>query len=473
MKQFLTCKFKIHKPSLHKKQVMDHALKEYTLAYGDALAWAENNLDSVQEQGLFRENYTGKSIARLLPSPDRALHSSAKDSLKQDVGANLASYLELLTVAPDTSFPTCRDPSPDAIEGALEDFARCGNEDYDELRDRLLVTCRGSVMPLYFCRADGASQTKSGAARNRNFSLLWRSDKRQLLAVLYLLPMRHELSQSLNANQGNLVRLDTGEIFNSNSKTAILVSLEVGKNGWQEERFLKPAMNGQASIQSAFLVRDSKDYYLHVSFALKCESKYSPRTYLGIDRGILFTAAYGLVDTSGNVIGMGHLDDELRELQIKHGKERERLARNGKRITKRHYKRQAYDNILHCLVNELIAIAKEHQAQIVFEDLGVQVKGSRVVSRFRKMDKFMGYKCKMAGVPFRHVFAAYSSLICHKCGGGMERDDRVVTCKECGYVGHSDDNASINIARRALYRKGDWERKGGYRGFHRSFANDR
>ena len=473
MKQFLTCKFKIHKPSSHKKQVMDHALKEYTLAYSDTLTWAESNLDLVRENGRYRESFTGKSIARLLPTSDKALHSSAKDSLKQDAGGNLASYFELIASDPRISFPIGRDPSPGAIEGALEDFARCGIEDYDELRDRLLTTCKGSIMPFYFCRADGASQTKSGTARNRNFSLLWRSDKRQLLAVLYLLPVDHEFCLPLEATQGNLVRLDTGEVFRSNSRTAILVPLEMGSNGWQEERFLEPAMDGQASIQSAFLVRDNGDYYLHVSFALQCEGKYSPHAYLGVDRGILFTAAYGLVDASGNVLKIGHLDDELRELQIKHGKERERLARNGKRITKRHYKRQAYDNILHCLVNELIAIAKEYQAQIVFEDLGIQVRGSRVVSRFRKMDKFMDYKCKLAGVPFWHVFAAYSSLICHRCGGDMERNDRVVTCKECGYVGHSDDNASVNIARRALYRKSDWEGKGGYRGFHRSFANDR
>lgn len=472
MRQFLTCKLKIHNPSSHKKRVMDYALEEYTLAYGGALGWAKDNLDMIRANGLYKERYTGKSIAQLLPTSSCALHSSIKDSLKQDVGANLASYLELVASDPRTSFPACRDPSPIAIEGALDDFARCGDDDYDELRNRLLTVCRGFVMPLYFSRADGASQTQSGAARNRNFSLLGRSDKRQLLAVLYLLPAGYELCRPLGVGEGNLARLDTGEVFKSNSRTAILVPLQMGANGWQEARFLQPAMSGQASIQSAFLVRFGGEYYLHVTFALQCKGRYSAKSYLGVDRGILFTAAYGLVDANGGVLRIGHLDDKLRELQIKHGQERERLQKDGKRVTWRHHKRQAYDNILHCLVNELLEMAEKNQAQLVYEELNIQVKGGRVISRFRKMDKFTEYKSRLAGVPFRRVFAAYSSVICHKCGEDMVRNNRVVTCA-CGYVGHSDDNAAINIARRALYRKKDWEGKGGYRGFHRSFANGR
>jgi len=48
-------------------------------------------------------------------------------------------------------------------------------------------------------------------------------------------------------------------------------------------------------------------------------------------------------------------------------------------------------------------------------------------------------------------------------------DEELRAAGACGYAGHSDDNAAVNIARRALYRKADWP--GGYREFHRSFAN--
>ena len=476
MFQFLACVFKLHNPSRHKREVMDFALAEYTRGYAQVLNAASVTL--LREQGEYisrsgKAQYTGKSIASLLTYPATVeLHSSAKDSLLQDVAGNLASYLELEKSGAKVGYPVARNPSPTANEDALEYFihAGIGKDDFEQSQARYLAVVRGSVMPLYFCRADAASQTRTGGARNRNFSLLWNTKKRQLLAVIYLLPQGHTMGKPLQATQDNLVRLDTGEIFKSNSKSAILVPLEMGRNGWQEARFLEPAMQSDTTIQTAYLVRndDTDEYFLHVAFKMKCLPQYEPQAYLGIDKGILFTAAYAVVDLDGGLIELGHIDDQLRELQIKHGREREHLARNGKKVTRRYYKRKAYENILHGLANCLITMAREYQATIVVEDLNIQVRGSRVVSRFRKLDKILQYKCRLAGVPFRSVFAAYSSMICHRCGALMERDDRLVTC-ECGYQGHSDDNAAVNIARRALYRKKDWA--GGYREFHRSFAN--
>jgi hypothetical protein len=213
--QFLTCKFKIHNPSRHKRDVMDFALEEYTLAYSRLLDWARQNEDLLREHGKYKDRFTDKSIGALLPRPEAQLHGSAKDSLVRDVAGNLASYFALSEVDPRTSFPTCRDPDPDAIPGALNKLASVGAslDDYSQSRDELLTVARGSVMPLYFRRADGASQTGRGGARNRNFSLLWRTGKRQLLAVLYLLPRGHELCRPLSAGGANLVRLDTGEVL--------------------------------------------------------------------------------------------------------------------------------------------------------------------------------------------------------------------------------------------------------------------
>jgi putative transposase len=474
VKQYLTCAFKLHNPSAHKRAVIEHALHEYTVAYQEVLDRAQDD-EGIRENGRYKGKYTGKSVAEALPRPKAEMHSSAIDSLLLDVGGNLASYYELLEQDFDaTSYPTARDPSPEAEKEALDHFIAVGADqgDYDQARARLLRQTHGRFMPVFFRRADGASQTKSGAARNRNFSLV--ADERgRLFAVLYLLPAGHDLGRPLGATQGNLYRLDTGEVFKSNSKAAILVPLQVGRNGWQLEKFVRPARDsGDVSVKTAFLLKDERagEYYLHVAFEFTCPEPYSPEAYLGVDMGILFTAAYALVDGSGGaVIDIGHFDDELRALQIKHGRERERLARGGKRVTWRHYKTRAYDNILHALANNLVEMAKARQAGVVIENLNVQVRGGRVKSRFRKFGNILEYKCRLVGVPFRRVFAAWSSMICHKCGETMERDDRLVTCPACGYEGHSDDNAAVNIARRAMYRKRDWA--GGYREFHRSFAN--
>jgi len=479
MFQFLTCAFKLHNPSRHKRDVMDFALDQYTRGYAAMLDAV--NVDLLRRDGKYvpkdhpdRWRYTAKSIAPLLARPQVELHSSVKDSLLQAVAGNLASYLELERTGANTGFPVCRNPNPVADKHALDHFIHVGadQDDYDQSRAKYLAVARGSVMPVYFCRADAASQTPKGSARNRNFSLLWNTHKRQLLAVLYLLPQGHPLGHPLGVTQ-HLARLDTGEVFKSNSRGAILVPLE-GRNGWQEDKFLQPAMQDHATAQTAYLVRDdrSDEYFLHVAFRIECAAQYEPVTWLGIDKGILFTAAYAVVSADdGRVVTLGHFDDELRALQIKHGKERERLARNGKKVMRRHYKRKAYDNILHTLANELIAMALKYQAGIVVEDLDIKVRGGRVISRFRKFDRILRYKCRLAGVPFRSVFAAWSSQICHHCGETMGRDDRLVTCPACGYAGHSDDNAAVNIARRAMYHKDDWKGRGGHRAFHRSFAN--
>jgi len=453
---------------------MNFALGQYTRGYNDLLAYAKDNLETIKVLGKYREKSTAMSIGGLLPQSNCEIHSSGKDSLRRDVAANLASYFELVQVDSRTSFPTGRDPSPEADWNALANFiaAGIGNDDFETAQARLLSIARGSVMPLYFSRADGASQTSTGGARNRNFSLLTNPDKDKLLAALWLLPTGHELCQPLQATQNNLVRIDTGELFTSNSKTAILVPLQVGRNGWQSEKFLDAARNGSAKVKTAYLVRNDRsgEYFMHVAFEFECKEKYKPQAHLGVDKGILFTVAYGLVDAKGQVLDYGHFTDDLRDLQIKHGTERGRLARNGRRITRTDYKRQAYEQILHSLANKLIAIAIEHQAGIVVENLdNIRVKGKQVQSRFRKLDRYLEYKCILEGVPFRRVFAAYSSMICHKCGELLDRDDRVVVCNACGYNGHSDDNAAVNIARRVLYRKKEWE--GGYRAFHRSFAN--
>ena len=108
----------------------------------------------------------------------------------------------------------------------------------------------------------------------------------------------------------------------------------------EADKFLQPAMKSNTTIQTAYLVRNDRtgEYFLHVAFKIECLPKYKPVAHLGIDKGILFTAAYAVVNAEdGHVITLGHFDDELRSLQIKHGKEREYLARNGKRITRRHY----------------------------------------------------------------------------------------------------------------------------------------
>ena len=466
MSQYLTCAFKLHNPSAHKRAVLDYAFTEYTRAYSDLLEWARQHEAELAGQGKFRDKYTDKSVRALMP-PQSAVsapvHSSLKEALVGDVASNLASYLALKEGDFKPSFPVGRNPAPDALQIAEDDFAAClDTDDYDGLRNALMRQARGSYMPMSFSRADGA-------IANRNFSLLARQDGTGLFAVLYLLPAKHELCKPVGPLRDTLVRVDTGEVFKANPTVAILAPLELGDNGWQFDKFVNVSHKGQARVKSATLVKEADDYYLHVAFEFETVPAYEPQAYLGIDKGILFSAAYALIDREGRVLEMGHLDDDLRALQIKHGQEREDKQRRGRIATARDWKAKHYESVLHSLANRLIDLALKYQAQIVLEDLNIQVKGGRVVSRFRKLDSILTYKSALASVPKpRQIWAAYSSLICHVCGCKGERDDRAFHCPSCGYRGHADDNAAVNIARRVLYRKADWP---DYWAFHRCFAN--
>lgn len=459
----LTCVFKVHTPSAHKRAVMDYALHEYSLAYQRLLDWARAHDDLLREHGLYNGKMNTKALAAVLPRLSGRLHSSAYDSLGQDVGGNLASYYALAETAGDTGFPLGRDPSPQAEQHALDHFVLVGSDpaDYDDARNRYLAAARGQYMPLFFCRSEAG----------RNFTLLANGSKRQLLAVLYLLPKDHALTRPIEATQGNLYTLNTGEIFRSRSASAILVPLEVGRNDWQMLKFLEPTMQGKAQTKAAFLVKRGDDYYLHVTFEYPCPPIYEPRGYLGVDKGILITTAYALVDLQGTVQESGLLDEDLRQFLIETGRLRKATAQRGKGVNIRHYKQQEIEARLHRLANALIAKAKEARAGLVVEDLNpdFQVRGGLVVSRFRKFDHILVYKCKLEGVPFRRVFAAYSSIICPACGENLNRsaDRQQVSCPTCEYSAHADQSAAVNIARRALYRKAEWE---SYREFHRAFA---
>jgi len=478
--QFLTCVFKLHNPSAWRRKVLDHVFEQYTLAKTDLLKWCKLNLGAIQGQGKYeykrngkdKSKYTSMSIASCLPKTGGLnvdIASCLKESLIQEVAAGMASYLELEGQEGETGFPTSRDPSPEGWPNALDDLQVVGGSPDDEERAKanLLRQAKSSVVPIPF-------------VRSRDFAILYDVQQDRFFVALKMLPSGHCLGRPLG-QQGNLLNLndDMGP-FAARSRIMILVPLEVGRrNGgwhWQYENFLLPTIAGKASIQSAKLMRrengGAHDYFLHVSFAFDCPDLYKPEAYLGIDKGVLYTMAYGVVDLEGNVIEMGHYDDGLRSLQIATRRRIQKRQQQGQRVTIRDYRGRTHDGILHQLANRIVEKAANHKAQLVVESLNVGVRGGFVTSSWRKLDKILQYKCKLAGVPFGvGVSAAYSSIICIHCGELVERNDRVVTCRRCGAVEHSDDAASVNIARRAMYRKKDWEKKGGYRAFHRSFSN--
>jgi len=477
--EFLTGIFKLHKPSARRRTVLDHVLEQYTLGVASVLDWSLANLSHIEEAGTDRRGkYTGSSISKVLPkasSVEADIASCLRESVisRDGVGAMLASYFELRGTDEDTGFPIARDPSPtgwvDTIEDVLDEMGILGNDllTENQARSRLARQARSNVMPVQF-------------VRSRDFAILTNKAQTGFFIWLKLLPNGHELAQPIKP-QGDLVEVGTGEIFNYKGSSAILFPLEVGRHnggwGWQYHRFIEPVLAEQATPQTAKLVRENDDYYVHITFAFKCPDPYEPETYLGIDRGVFYSMAYGMVDRDGQIILMGHNEDGFRSERIAAGKKVQEKQRKGQRVTAKDWKGRSLDGILHTLANDMIALALEHRSQIVLEDLNIRIGGKFYKSAWKKMHKILEYKCKLAGVPFRRggIWAAYSSQICIYCGGLNEdrkRDGSPFICPWCGAVYHSDEGAGVNISRRVLYRKKEWEKRGGYRAFHRSFANE-
>lgn len=448
----------------------------------DMLTWVEKNLEWIRENGQYKGKFTGPSIQALLPNPTSAAMASAlKDGLKANVAAMLASYLALdAGDKQKAGFPVSRDPRPDAYDNALNDFTNCfllnspdtpkeqaeSVENY--YRAKMQLQARGSVMPLNFCRS-------------RDFVILTDVQKNRYFAWFKLSSQGDEANLQPNIDGDNLVDISTGEYFSKRKGSGVLFPLEIGERGWQNGKFFNSVLQRQATIQAGKLVKENGDYFLHVSFAFDCPEPYEPETYLGIDRGVFYTMAYAIVDRGGVVNLMDHVKDGFRDERLQAGQKIQDKQRRGKQITVKDYRQQNLDSILHTLVNRMIGLALEHRAMIVLEDLNIQIRGKFYKSAWKKLHKMFEYKCKLAGVPFKKegVWAAYTSKLCINCGELAERSKRdgetPVICHHCGFVGHADECAAVNIARRAMYRKADWggtkEKVGDWRAFHRSFAN--
>lgn len=473
--------FKLHNPSQKKRKVLDYAFEQYTLAIREILQQSEPLEDLYRDWGRviskakdgtlkMTEKYTADNIAVLLPGSgniSRSMGSQIKEGAARDISRMIASYI---SGEDTTGYPTVADPTPAGLGDVLRDFAQVGAdlEDEDISRTRLLKRLKSDVRPILFPRA-------------RDCRLLFdRLNNRFFVFMSGVLPADNSFDCPVNIDQTNLIDINTGEVFQRKSRTSILCPIELGCNGdewgWQYERFILPTLQGCASLKEAHLVRKGDEYFLHAAFVFDQVDPYEPQAYLGIDRGIVFSMAYGIVDLQGNVLLKHSEPDGYRNEQIRMGLKRQKKQRLGYQTTAKDFKRKALDGILHKVVNSILDQAVAYQAAIVIEDLGIQVKGKWVQSAFAKIERILEYKCALRGIPYRGgVFAAKSSMICIHCGELVQRQKesyQTVTCPACGAVEHSDEAAGVNIARRAMYKKAEWLDRGGYLGFHKSFSRE-
>ncbi len=77
---------------------------------------------------------------------------------------------------------------------------------------------------------------------------------------------------------------------------------------------------------------------------------------------------------------------------------------------------------------------------------------------FAQFGRFLTYKATVAGVALVQIDPAYTSQTCSRCGHVDKRNrcsQSKFECGRCGFVGHADHNAAVNIATRGVERWGE------------------
>jgi IS605 OrfB family transposase len=213
-------------------------------------------------------------------------------------------------------------------------------------------------------------------------------------------------------------------------------------------------------------VRRDGDWYLHATVEVPEEPLTDPvNGFVGVDMGIVNIA------TSSD--GARTAGSRLNRYRRRQARLRARLkakkTSSARRLLKKRRRKEARfaADLNHRISKRIVAEAQRTGRGIAVE----QLTGIRARVRLRKPQRamlhswafaqlgaFVAYKAEQAGVAFVEVDPAYTSQTCHDCGWVDKRNRRSQSdfeCDRCGFVGHADHNAAINIAARGVERWGE------------------
>lgn len=480
--QFLTCAFRLRTPSTRKKILLDNAIAAYTDAVAQVLSWCEANLDVIVLDGRMMtkkkdngelvaiDKYNARSVSSAVPSSgkwDFVLPGNLKEAAVMDACSMMASYIELLKVeGQDPSFPNAFNDVGDEYSAALSGFLTLADdlELEKELRSKLLRKPRVPLRPITFLR-------------KRDFSVLVNDDLDQFYLLLRPLPDTAEMERV--EFDGNLTDIATGERI-TGKKKAVLYPLQIGKagRGWQFFKFILAALDGNATLKAAKLIPLNDGYSLNVSFAFACDKPYTHSAYLGVSKSVLKFLTYAVTGLDGRVLAIDSSPTGLDAVKVAVNARVAEKQRKAQRVSLRDYRGQVQDNVLHNIANYIIDVAKRYRAAVVVESTdppeSKKLGKDKLAAPWRKLVFILQYKSTLAGVPFiGERFSVYATSICPRCGtlAKYVKKEHQYCCATCHLSFFPSESASINIARRAFYRKAEWDKRGGYMAFHLSMRD--
>ena len=187
--------------------------------------------------------------------------------------------------------------------------------------------------------------------------------------------------------------------------------------------------------------------------------------FVGVDLGIVNIAT----TSDGNRVAGARLNRYRKRQQRLRMRLKAKKTTSARRLLKkrRRKERRFVADLNHRISKRIVAEAQRSGRGIAVE----QLTGIRERVRLRKPQRatlhswafaqlggFLAYKAQVAGVAFVQVDAAHTSQTCHACGLVDKRNRRsqaLFKCGRCGFVGHADHNAAINIATRGVERWGE------------------
>ena len=214
--------------------------------------------------------------------------------------------------------------------------------------------------------------------------------------------------------------------------------------------------------ETDLVCRDGK-WFLYASVEAPEASLTQPAGgFLGVDLGVVNIASTSDGDRAAGA-RLNRYRKRQQRLRVRLQAKKTSSARRLLKKRRRKETRFAAD-INHQVSKRIVAEAQRTGRGIAVEEL----TGIRTRVRLRKPQRaavhswafaqlggFLRYKAKAAGVAFVEVDPAYTSQTCHACGRVDKRNRRSQSefaCGQCGFVGHADHNAAINIAARGVER---------------------
>ena len=473
---FKTAVFKLHNLSTWKREALDYVLAENTRVIADAFEYFQENVP------------TAKEIRAHIPK-GLSIHSRLREGIIAHVDAQYKAHKALKDDGGNP--PTVLRKREEAVvryETLAQQLVNAGtDEEMHNINTEMHRVNSFKYQPLKF---DGYSNEPSGWKHSR-FAIL-KNAKDKYYALMYILPPKQENTPI--AKITDMVDIKYGEIVNTKAKGAILAPLSFSEK-YHKERFMDVA-----SIQSAQLSKTNGDYYLHVAFEFT-EGGSIAENYIGVDVGMITPVAIAVINSKGKVLHTKVYTSDVYKLQAKNRQKIADLQNQGKQIYLKSYRTKSLEAMFHDVINQMIELSLEYNAAFVVEDLDGKfiTRGKFVTSCYRKIVKFLEYKTAVAQSPYvqyaikdkktgeqkrdkdgnlkwakftvQKRWQGGTSKICHVCGEygdrGKGEKRNYFECK-CGYSGDADTNAAVNIARRILYKKDEWEN---HRAFHYSFSS--